>query len=75
MPSLETLFLNYEVSTGVYLFVRKERIVWHIIFALLLIMFVVGLFKLGVNSYHSFCKVFLGTIQSSANDIPNSGTQ
>lgn len=68
------LFLNYQIATGVYLFTKPERIVWHIIFAILTITFLTGFYKLGVNTYRSFSKVFFGSIEVAAGSLSGKPT-
>ena len=55
---LKGFFKTYRTATAVCLLSKPERILWDIVFLILLISFVIGLYKLTINSYKSFIRVF-----------------
>ncbi|EAX98554.1 hypothetical protein TVAG_281520 [Trichomonas vaginalis G3] len=59
-----SLFKNYRMATGVYLFSKKERLAWDLTFLILIFIFLIGLVQLTIGTYHSFIRVFFGNINS-----------
>ena len=67
-----TLFKNYRMATGVYLFSKKERLAWDLIFLILIFIFFIGLIQLMIGTYNSFARVFFGAVTTSThNSVQN----
>ena len=62
------IFKGYRTATAVSLLSRPERIIWDIVFFLLMFTFVLGLYKLTVNSYRSFIRVFFDVAKTQIFD-------
>lgn len=58
-------FNTYRIATGVYLFSKKEKIVWDLTFIVIIFLFFVGCLKLTISSYHSFVRVFFGSPETA----------